>query len=88
MASYSLIFALLVSVLLCGRALWRVPVTRAALAFIALAIPLYGFIYYGNVRYRIPLEPLMLLVVGGVAARVWAARPVLAGGEPPAAAAG
>ena len=31
--------------------------------FLAAAIPLYGFIYYGNVRYRLPLEPFMLLVV-------------------------
>jgi 4-amino-4-deoxy-L-arabinose transferase-like glycosyltransferase len=84
LASYSLIFALLLSVILCGRALWRIPVMRAALAFMALAVPLYGFVYYGNVRYRVPLEPLMLLVVGAVAARVWEARPSLTIGEPPA----
>jgi 4-amino-4-deoxy-L-arabinose transferase-like glycosyltransferase len=82
LASYSLIVALLVSVILCGRALWRIPTMRAALAFIALAVPLYGFVYYGNVRYRIPLEPLMLLVVGAVAARVWEARASLAVAEP------
>ena len=35
---------------------------RAILAFLALAVPLYGFVYYGNVRYRVPLEPLMILV--------------------------
>jgi len=86
LASYSLIVALIASVLLCGRMLWRIPVMRAILAFIALAVPLYGFVYYGNVRYRIPLEPLMLIVVGGVAARVWAARPALASSEPPATA--
>ena len=33
------------------------------LVFLALAVPLYGFVYYGNVRYRLPLEPFMLLVV-------------------------
>jgi 4-amino-4-deoxy-L-arabinose transferase-like glycosyltransferase len=82
LASYSLIVALLVSVILCGRVLWRIPVMRATLAFIALAIPLYGFVYYGNVRYRIPLEPLMLLVVGAVAARVWAARGSLTVADP------
>jgi 4-amino-4-deoxy-L-arabinose transferase-like glycosyltransferase len=87
MASYSLIVAFLASVLLCARALWRIPVMRACLAFIALAVPLYGFIYYGNVRYRIPLEPLMILVVAGVAARVWAARPSLGVAEPPPTAA-
>jgi 4-amino-4-deoxy-L-arabinose transferase-like glycosyltransferase len=80
-ASYSLLAGLLVSIVLFGRALWRIPVMRAVLAFLALALPLYGFLYYGNVRYRIPLEPLMLLVVGAAAARVWEARPSLAAGE-------
>src|SRR5436190_13343792 len=62
-ASYALIAALLLTVLVYGRSLWRVPAMRAILLFLAAAIPLYGFIYYGNVRYRIPLEPFMLLVV-------------------------
>ena len=64
LASYGLIAALLVSTVLLGRALWRIPALRAILAFLALAAPLYGLVYYGNVRYRVPLEPLMLLVVG------------------------
>jgi hypothetical protein len=85
LASYALIAALLASVVLYGRVLWRIPVMRASLAFLALAVPLYGLVYYGNVRYRIPLEPLMLLVVGGVAARVGAARPALSTTEPPPA---
>src|SRR3954454_7953685 len=62
-ASYALIAALLLTVVLQGRALWRVPAMRAMLLFLAAAVPLYGFIYYGNVRYRIPLEPFMILVV-------------------------
>jgi hypothetical protein len=62
-ASYALLGALLLSVLVFGRSLWRVPAMRAILLFLAAAVPLYGFIYYGNVRYRIPLEPFMLLVV-------------------------
>src|SRR3954449_6521835 len=62
-ASYALLAALLLTVVFRGRALWRVPAMRAILVFLAAAIPLYGFIYYGNVRYRIPLEPFMLLVV-------------------------
>jgi hypothetical protein len=62
-ASYALLAALLLTVVLRGRALWRVPAMRAILVFLAAAIPLYGLIYYGNVRYRIPLEPFMILVV-------------------------
>jgi 4-amino-4-deoxy-L-arabinose transferase-like glycosyltransferase len=62
-ASYALLGALLLTVVVFGRSMWRVPAMRAMLLFLAAAVPLYGLIYYGNVRYRIPLEPFMLLVV-------------------------
>lgn len=62
-ASYALLAALLLAVTLRARRLWREPAARAMLVFVALAIPLYGFVYYGNVRYRVPLEPLMLVLV-------------------------
>ena len=62
-ASYGLLVALLVAVaLLFRRRRLTAPALRAILVFLALAIPLYGFVYYGNVRYRVPLEPLMLIV--------------------------
>src|SRR5205085_3079501 len=70
-ASYALIAALLLTVIVYGRSLWRVPAMRAVLLFLAAAIPLYGFVYYGNVRYRIPLEPFMILVVAAWAPRVY-----------------
>jgi type IV secretory pathway TrbD component len=77
-ASYALIGALLLTVAVFGRSLWRVPATRAMLLFLAAAIPLYGFVYYGNVRYRIPLEPFMILVVArwvpAIAARLESAQ--------------
>jgi hypothetical protein len=73
-SSYALIAALLTTVALSWRRLWRVPAARGVLVFLAAAVPLYGFVYYGNVRYRIPLEPLMLLVVAPAAARVWERR--------------
>src|SRR3954467_2627659 len=62
-ASYALLGALLLTVVVFGRSLWRTPAMRAILLFLGAAVPLYAFIYYGNVRYRIPLEPFMLLVV-------------------------
>jgi 4-amino-4-deoxy-L-arabinose transferase-like glycosyltransferase len=74
LSSYALIAALLLSVALFGRSLWRVPAMRGVLLFLAAAIPLYGFVYYGNVRYRIPLEPLMLLVVAPAAVWAWERR--------------
>ena len=68
-ASYGLIAAVLLTVALAGRALWRIPAMRAVLALLAVAVPLYGFVYYGNVRYRVPLEPLMLITAAaGLAA--------------------
>ena len=73
-ASSSLLIALIASAIAFGRTLWRIPAMRGVLAFLALAVPLYGFLYYGNVRYRVPLEPLMILVVAPGAAAVWAAR--------------
>jgi hypothetical protein len=78
-ASYALIALLLVVVAFRARTLWRNPATRAMLAFLATAVPLYGFIYYGNVRYRLPLEPLMLLVVADLGRH--ATRENLAGGR-------
>jgi 4-amino-4-deoxy-L-arabinose transferase-like glycosyltransferase len=72
--SSALIVAVIAAAAAFGRTLWRSPAMRGALTFIALAIPLYGFVYYGNVRYRVPLEPLMILVVAPAAAAIWAER--------------
>ena len=69
-ASYGLIAAALLAIALAGRSLWRLPAMRSILLFLALAVPLYGFVYYGNVRYRVPLEPLMLLVAAAAGATI------------------
>jgi 4-amino-4-deoxy-L-arabinose transferase-like glycosyltransferase len=81
-ASYALIGALLLTVLVYGRRLWRIPAMRAILLFLAAAIPLYGFIYYGNVRYRLPLEPFMILVVSRWALLLRRGKPDTAADEP------
>ncbi len=73
-ASSSLLVATIATVILFGRMLWRIPLLRGVLVLLALAIPLYGFVYYGNVRYRVPLEPFMVLAVAPAAVAVWAAR--------------
>jgi 4-amino-4-deoxy-L-arabinose transferase-like glycosyltransferase len=62
---YSLLAATLASVVVFGRRLWGEPALRGMLAFMAVTIPLYGFVYYGNFRYRLPLEPLMIVVAAG-----------------------
>ena len=45
-----------------GRRFWASPIGRIAGASFATALLLYGFVYYGNYRYRLPYEPLMVLV--------------------------
>ncbi len=64
-AWYALLAALLATVALFWRPIWRNPLARAMLVFVALEIPLYGFIYFGNPRYRITHEPLQLILVAG-----------------------
>jgi len=68
-AYYALLAATLVSVVLFWRRLWGNRVMRGALAMVGAAMFLYGFVYYGNFRYRVPLEPLMLLLAAPLA--VW-----------------
>jgi hypothetical protein len=40
----------------------------------------YGVIYYGQWRYRIPMEPLMILIAAPLLVRIWAQRGALADG--------
>jgi 4-amino-4-deoxy-L-arabinose transferase-like glycosyltransferase len=68
---YGLLAATLVSILLFWRELWRRPVARGALVMFAGALFLFGFVYYGNYRYRVPLEPLMILVAAPLLVRAW-----------------
>jgi hypothetical protein len=61
------------------RRLWRMhPGMRGVLAYLALCLVNYGVIYYGQWRYRIPMEPFMILVATPLLLRVWDARPALA----------
>lgn len=61
-AYYALLAATVASLIIRWRELWSNRVLRGALAMIGAALFLYGFVYYGNFRYRVPLEPLMMLV--------------------------
>jgi 4-amino-4-deoxy-L-arabinose transferase-like glycosyltransferase len=77
---YFLLFVTLASAALIGvRRLWRAhPGMRGVLAYLALCLVNYGVIYYGQWRYRIPMEPFMILVAAPLLVRVWDARPALA----------
>jgi 4-amino-4-deoxy-L-arabinose transferase-like glycosyltransferase len=74
-AYYGLLAATVGSLFLFWRALWRRPMTRGALTLFAGALFLYGFVYYGNYRYRVPLEPLMILIAAPLLVRAWDLRP-------------
>lgn len=67
-AYYVLLAATLLSVFLFRRELFRPRAARGAAAMIAAALFTYGFVYYGNFRYRVPLEPLMMLLASPLAA--------------------
>ncbi|MFL5867631.1 MAG: hypothetical protein ACJ766_11105, partial [Thermoleophilaceae bacterium] len=73
-AYFGLLAATILSLLLLGRELWRQRVVRGVLVLFAGALVMYGFVYYGNYRYRAPLEPLMLLVSAPLLARLWRLR--------------
>lgn len=69
-AYYALLTLFVTSLVVFGRAFLRTRLLRAAIAFLALALVLYGFVFYGNFRYRIPLEPLMILVAAPLVGRL------------------
>ncbi|MEA2364139.1 MAG: hypothetical protein QOD71_3284 [Thermoleophilaceae bacterium] len=77
---YFLLLATLASVTLIGvRRLWRMhPGMQGVLAYLALCLVNYGVVYYGQWRYRIPMEPFMVLVATPLLLRLWDARGRLA----------
>ena len=47
-----------------------VPIGRIAATSFATVLFLYGFLYYGNYRYRLPYKPLMAVVAAAFVTRV------------------
>ncbi len=78
-AGYFVLFLALAALVLVGaRRLWHLhPGMRGVLAYLAACLFLYGFVYYGQYRYRVPMEPLMLLVAAPLVAGIWAGRDIL-----------
>lgn len=71
LAWFTLLALTLVGVVGLGRAVWRQRLmVGIATVFITLLV-LYGFVYYGNYRYRLPYEPLMMVVAAVVVDRGW-----------------
>jgi hypothetical protein len=57
-----------------GRRFWRQPVMRCIATSFVTALFLYGFLYYGNYRYRLAYEPLMIVVAATFVTHVWSQR--------------
>lgn len=76
-AWYGLLALFVVSLVLMWPVLWRNPLGRAGIALTAISLVLYGFVLYGNFRYRMPLQPVMILLAAPLVSRVWAQRSVL-----------
>jgi len=73
-ATYALFAAVVASIVVFGRALWANRLLLACIIYVAMLIGLYSFVFYGNFRYRIPLEPLMMLIAAPLAGRLWQIR--------------
>jgi 4-amino-4-deoxy-L-arabinose transferase-like glycosyltransferase len=81
-AWYGLLVLFLFSAAVFRTALWRAhaPVIRGVVVWIGASLVLYGFVLFGQFRYHVPLQPLMLLVVAPLVCAVWASRRRLAAG--------
>ena len=73
-AYYSLLALTLLGVVLLGRSFWATRLGRALATSFLTALVLYGFVYYGNYRYRLPYEPLMIVVAATLVTRLWRSR--------------
>lgn len=82
--SYFLLFVTLASLALLGpRRLWRSsPAMRGILAYLSACLVVYGFVYFGQQRYRVPMEPLMVLVATPLLLAVWTQRASLRSAAP------
>jgi hypothetical protein len=77
-AYYGLLTLFLLGTVVLGRRFWTSRVGRVFAATFLSALFLYGFLYYGNYRYRLPYEPLMVLVASVFVTRLWSMRRSLA----------
>jgi 4-amino-4-deoxy-L-arabinose transferase-like glycosyltransferase len=77
--SHFLLLATLASLLLLGGTLWRTePVLRGVFVYLALSLVAFGLVYYGQSRYRIPMESMMVLIATPLLVAVWEERRGLA----------
>lgn len=71
---YLLLTGFLVSLVVFGRSMLRNGVLRACLAYIAASLFLFGVVLYGQFRYHIPIEPMMVLITAPLVSQLVAFR--------------
>lgn len=71
---YLLLTGFLTSVLVFGRSMIRNSVLRACAAYLTASLMLFSIVLYGQFRYHIPLEPLMVLMTAPLVAQLLAVR--------------
>jgi hypothetical protein len=77
---FLILLALASLVVIGGRRLWHFdPIMRGVLAYLAASLVTYGFVYYGQFRYRLAMEPLMILLAVPLIVAVWRDRGALRG---------
>ena len=70
-AYYALLTLTLVAAVMLGRPFWGSRLGRCMTASFLTALFLYGFLYYGNYRYRLPYEPLMVVASATLLTKMW-----------------
>ncbi len=68
---FGLLTMTILGVVFLGRSFWREAVGRCIATSFVTALVLYGFVYYGNYRYRLAYEPLMVVVTATLVTRMW-----------------
>ena len=76
---YALLTLTLLGAFVLGRRFWASLIGRVIATSLITALVLYGFLYYGNYRYRFPYEPLMVIVAATLVTRVFRVRELLSG---------
>ena len=78
---YGLLTLTVLGVFLLGRGFWRSSIGRVVATSLLTALLLYGFLYYGNYRYRMPYEPMMIVVAATLVTRMFRSRELSADGR-------
>lgn len=81
-AYYALLTLTILAAFVLGGSFWRSRLGRCMTTSFVTALVLYGFVYYGNYRYRLPYEPLMVIAAATLLTTMWRTRRVPSGDSP------